>query len=102
MLMEKKEMSLEEAMTIIREVSTRYNRVTIYKQCYVFYYDDGSELIKDGGFGAPKGVIKDSGKVMTMARLVAKGVVNREEKIVEGQIIDLMYDKKQENKEKER
>ena len=84
-----KNITFEEAKEIIKKISPKYNRVTTYKKCYVFYYDDESGVIRDGGYGAPKGVVIETGEVMTMARLVARGIVNHKEKIAEGQKIDL-------------
>lgn len=88
--MEKDELTLDEAMDIIKEYGREYNRVTVYKRCYVFYYDDESGVIMDGGYGAPIAVTKESREIKNLIELVNDGILARSEIVKEGLIIDLV------------
>ncbi len=87
------EINLESAKRIIKEYDDVYNRVNIYKQCYVFCYDDGDDnliSIKDGGgIHPPRGVVKKTGRIVPFPELLADGIARGDELEEAGIIIDL-------------
>lgn len=82
--MEKNEITLDEAIEIIKKVSTRFNRVTICRRCYVFFLEDGNEFNI-----SPKAVIKETGEVKIMTTLTNTGMIDRDEIVEFGKEIDL-------------
>lgn len=79
-----KNVSLEEAIEIIKQVSKRFNRVTICKRCYVFFLDDGREVNI-----SPRAVVKATGEVKMLPKLVNSGMIGKDEIVEFGRIIDL-------------
>ena len=65
-------MNKEDAIKKIKEINSSYNMMTEYEKGFMFWVDTEERTI--GGGNAPKVVMKEDGKIISMAQAVMIGL----------------------------